>query len=370
MGGFYSFSPDNLGTTELGVEEREGDGGVSALSGEQYVVGGGEKDHASSPMASGAYSDTAGDGVLPSQTPDDGIQHQQDVTAHDPLRTGGLEAAPREARIGYNGEVNVREGGNCSAEGELTRAVSSETLDDEGTRPYQQEDDVIAQNASDIDGLEATQQEAHSISGNGDVEGTNGSSAERGLVAELRSEPPDGEGTPHQQDAGANDPSQAGGLKPARQEAGIPHSEASDAQGANGSTESGLLAAGVLLSETPEGRAQHHQQGVIAHDVSHAGDLEATQEAGIPRKGDVESATGSATAQETGTNLGSGGVEGANGSAERGSEVVHLAAKSSADVFPVKDGVSENVAEQRQLLEDSEELYDIDDLEMSSSEDN
>lgn len=368
MGGFHSLPPDNPGIIESRVDQCEGDGGVSASSGKKYIIDEGEKDHASSPMASGAFGDTAGDGMLSSQTPENGIQqHQQDVIAHDQSRTGGLEAAPQAASTRYNGVVDVQEDGNYFAEGGITRVESSETPDDERTRHYHQEDDVIAHNASGIGGLEATQQEADSISDNREV--TSDSSAQSGLVGALRSETPDGEGTQHQQDVGANDPLQAGGLKPAQQEAGIPHSEADDVPAANGFTDSGLLAAGVFLSETHDERAQHHQQGVIAHDVSHAGDLEAAQTASIPEKGDVESADGSVTAQETGKNSGSGGVEGANGSADRGSEVVNLAGKSSADVLPVKDGVSENIVEQRQLLEDADELYDIDDLEMSASED-
>ena len=175
-------------------------------------------------------------------------------------------------------------------------------------------------------------------------------------------ETPDDE-TQHRQDVTANDPSHTGGLE-AVQEAGISHSEA-DAEGAHCSTESRLVA-GELSSETPDERIQHNQQGAIAHDVLCAGDLEAAQKAGISDKR-VGSANGSATAQEAFISN-SGGVEGANCSAERGLKVLNMAAKSCADPLPGEDGVRENAAEQRQL-EESDELYDIDDLEMSSSDD-
>lgn len=296
-GGFYS-STEKPEPIEPGAVEPEGDGGVAALSEEQCIVDGGEKDHTSSPMVSGAFGESARDGVLSSETPDDETQlcQQEDVIAHGASHTGGFETT-QEAGITNDGGA---EGANCSDESGLVGVLCLETPDDE---------------------------------------------------------------TQHRQDVTANDPSHTGGLE-AVQEAGISHSEA-DAEGAHCSTESRLVA-GELSSETPDERIQHNQQGAIAHDVLCAGDLEAAQKAGISDKR-VGSANGSATAQEAFISN-SGGVEGANCSAERGLKVLNMAAKSCADPLPGEDGVRENAAEQRQL-EESDELYDIDDLEMSSSDD-
>lgn len=299
------------------------------MSGEQYVVDEGETDHTSSPMVSGAVGDSARDGVLSSETPVGGVlpQHQQDVIAQDPSHTGGLAAAAQEAGAPYNG-VDVGEGANCSAEGGLIEVLSPETPDDETEH--------------------------------------------------------------HPQEAIANDPSHTDGLETAQQEAGLSLSEA-DAEGANGAAEGGSVAGALVSSETSDEGTQHHQQGVVAHDASRAGDLEAAQEAGksdkgdlvegasgpataqqadMPDKGDVESANGSsAAAQEASTLADNGSVEGADASAESGLEAPRgMVAKSSAGALPREDGVRENVAEHRQQ-EDSDELYDIDDLEMSSSED-
>lgn len=281
-------------------------------------------------MVSGAVGDPARDGVLSSETPDGEIlvQHQQDALAQDPSYVGGLEAAAQEAGTPYNG-VDVREGANCSAEGGFIGGV-------------------------------------------------------------LSPETPDVETQHHQQEVIANDPSHTSGLETAQQqEAGLSRSKA-DAEEENCADERGSVAGVFLALETSDERTQHHQHGVIAHDASHAGDLEAAQEAGTSDKGDVEGASGHATAQqadtpdmgdvesangssaaaqEAGALSNTGSVEGANAPAESGLEALGMVAKSTAGALLGEDGVRENVAEKRQL-EDSDELYDIDDLEMSSSEDN
>lgn len=111
--GFYSSSsPENLGTTDSDAAvERIEDGGAAAASSEeeQNIVDEGDKDPASSPVVSGAFGDSARDGVSSSETPDDATQHphqQQDVITHDPSGTGDSPAAQRqEAGVSYNGVV-------------------------------------------------------------------------------------------------------------------------------------------------------------------------------------------------------------------------------------------------------------------------
>ena len=205
----------------------------------------------------------------------------------------------------------------------------SETPDDK-TQP--QQDGAIAHHASHIGGLEPAQELGTSNSGDADAEGANGF-ADRGLVGVLSSEKPD-DGTQHHQDVVALDASNTGGFETA-QDADLRYS-GNNEEGAKCSPESGSV--GVLSSETPGDGTQQRQLGGMAHDASITGGSETAQQEAVlsHRSGDME-----------------------------GSSVLGV---PSMGALPDGDGVRENVREQLQRGEESDELYEIDGLEMSSSE--
>lgn len=371
LGGFYP-SPQNVGTTESGAaveheEDDDGVGGVAALSeggvgvaalseegvgaavlsGEQTSVDGGGEKEQTSPTASGVLGDSAGVGAVSSETPPTGEpQHPEDdgCIAHDASHIGGLEAAQQEVGILSNsGDAEDAESANGFAESGSVGVAPSETTGDSGAQHHrQQNNSAITHGASHAGDLEPAQQEVglSYSEEEADAKGAN-RSAESELVGVLSSETSD-DRTQHQQEEGviAHGASHAGDLEPAQQEAGLSYSGEADAEDADGSAESGSV--GVLSSETPGDGTQHRQLDGIAHDASITGRLETAQQgAGISLSRD--------------------------GEGEGGLEVPSMDAEPSADALPDGDGAREKVAEHPQR-EESDELYDIDDLELSSSE--